>query len=191
MASAFDFVEVQSPCYEFCFRARVQSVEWKDDPPSVKLLLLLRARIQAHLPPLVAVMTHPLSPVVLARSAVGVGVKMMWSGNLQQHNTKELLVARYYYYFDVESLVASGRDVFFSDSEEMCQIKTQQLLLAVPAVANHLQMDMCIQTRNKRNTTYGAITITKKKAWHHREMLWIEETTIKSNVTYHRSQNKI
>ena len=53
-------------------------------------------------------MTHPLSPVVLARSAVGVGVKMMWSGNLQQHNTKELLVARYY--FDVESQVMVAQE---------------------------------------------------------------------------------
>ena len=88
-------------------------------------------------------MAHPLRPVVLVRPAFG--VKMMaWKPPATQH--KELLLAKY---FEVESpgLCQEGMSCFLKKATKqvMCQIKTQQLLLAAPAVAvvaNHLQTDI-------------------------------------------------
>lgn len=132
-------------------------------------------------------MTHPLRPVVLVRPAFGVNM-MGWKPPATQH--KEL-VARC---FDVESpwLCQEGMYYFLKKTTKqvMCQIKTQQLLLAVPAVAviaNHLQTD--IYTMFPKQKEYN-VCRQRKKARHHRELLWIEATIIKLNVTYHRSRKK-
>mmetsp|Transcript_13029 Transcript_13029/g.21414 ORF Transcript_13029/g.21414 Transcript_13029/m.21414 type:complete len:97 (+) Transcript_13029:246-536(+) len=90
-------------------------------------------------------------------------------------------------------MIVSGRDVFFSEeSDKASNVSNKDTAAAAGGTRRRCRRqpppDGYLYDVSK--TKEYNIWRQRKKARHHREMLWIEATTIKLNVTHHRSRNK-